>query len=431
MPQNKISKYLLTFMIGLTGLLVLRDIMAFSYSKYLLVAYFLIFAVFAKSKVLAPMLCFMFPLSWGLPGSYIFLAGIFLYWIKRRQIPVKVFILISCYLLLEIFASFWYPEQNYIDIVRYISVLSIFFTFLYDSQTDKEQCIKAYYIGSLVLCSVILISTIKNAPDNWLTLFSKGWFRFGMQHVEDAGNMMLSLNANSLAYYSLIGFTLAVDFITNSKGKNVLFHIVSCFLFLITGIFSVSMSFIVTVSVCILLLIMSRIKRVTTLFYSLIITSVIACVFAYFIFKMPDILTAFSTRLNSVDLATANSRSTIFIMYSETFLNNLRFILFGTGVTQYIGVTNMINAMHNMIQQIFVCYGVFFGILFFTSILYPLKEITKIRRINIIKTLPLISVILFTQTIQFVNPESLMLPYVIAFYVFATAPLKKDREDLL
>lgn len=428
MLQKAISKYLLVFMSGLTGLLVLRDVMGFSYSKYLLLGYVLLFVAFAKPKVLAPMLCFMFPLAWGLPGNYIFFASIVLYWIKRRKIPVQAFILISFFLLLEIIASFWYPEQNYVDIVKYISILSIFFTFLYDSQIDKEQCIKAYYIGSLVLCSVILVSTINNAPSNWLYLFSRGFFRFGAQHIEEASNMALSVNANALAYYSLVGFALAINFIVNNKGKNLLLHIGSCLLFIMTGIFSVSMSFLVILSICILLFVLSRLKKITTILYSLLITSVIALILAYILFKMPDILTAFSSRFNSSDIATANYRSTLFILYNEAFWNNLRFILMGAGVTQYTRVLNIPYATHNMVQQIFVCYGIFFGMLFFIAMLYPLKTIIKNRKANIIQCLPLIPVILFTQTIQFINPEPLMLPYVIAFYVLATAPLKKQTN---
>lgn len=426
--QKAISKCLLFFIIGLTGLLVLRDVIGFSYNKYLLVGYFLLFAILAKPKVLAPMLCFMFPLTWGLPYTYIFFAGIVLYWIKRRKMPIQVFILISCYLLLEIIASFWYPELDYVAIIKYTSVLSIFFTFLYDSNVDKEQCIKAFYIGSLVLCGIILISTIKNAPSNWLYLFSRGFFRFGKNHIEEVVDMALSLNANNLAYYSLIGFSLSLSFLMSNKGKNILFYIGGCLLFLIMGVFSVSMSFVVTISICISLFILSRLQERTTVLYSLLITSVIVFIFAYIIFKMPDTLIAFSSRFDSTDIATANQRFTLFILYNEAFWNNIRFVLLGTGVTQYTSVINIFSSMHNMIQQIFVCYGIFFGIIFFISILYPIKAIIKSRKISIIKWLPLISVILFTQTIQFINPEPLMLPYVIAFYVLATAPLKKQTN---
>ncbi len=429
MLQRAVSKYLMIFMTGLTGLLFVRDVMDFYYSKYLLLGYVLLFAVFAKPKILAPMLCFVFPLAWGLPGTYIFLACIFLYWIKRRKIPIPAFLLISSYLLLEIIAAFWYQEWKYTDIVKYISTLSLFFTFLYDEEIDKEQCVKAYYVGSLVLCSIVLISTIQNAPSNWLSLFSRGFFRFGMRYAEEKGRIALSLNANALAYYSLIGFTLAINFITGNKGKKILFHIGACLLFVMTGLLSVTMSFVLVMSICVLLFILSRLQKITTIFYSLLTTLGISLIIAYIIFKMPNILTAFSSRFNSTDIATANYRTTLFMLYNEAFFNNLRFILMGTGVTQYQNVLNITYATHNMIQQILVCYGIFFGMLFFTAILYPLKTIIKNRKTTIIKWIPVISVLLFAQAIQFITPEELMLPYIITVYVLATAPLKKEEQE--
>ncbi len=52
---------------------------------------------------------------------------------------------------------------------------------------------------------------------------------------------------------------------------------------------------------------------------------------------------------------------------------------------------------------------------FIISLIMPLRNI-YLRGIGLIAWLPLVSVILFTQTIQFVDPHMLMLPYVIGVY---------------
>ena len=164
------------------------------------------------------------------------------------------------YFLLEIIASYFYPATDYAWIIKYLSVIAIFFTFLYDSEIDKESCIKAFYIGSIVLCIVIILTTFKNAPSNWLYLFSRGWFRFGSKQAENVDGMMLSVNANTLAYYSVVGCALAFNFIPESKGRTRFIHIGALALFAVSGVFTVSISWMLVMSVCTLLFVFTQTK---------------------------------------------------------------------------------------------------------------------------------------------------------------------------
>ncbi len=430
MFEKKTSQIVLLFMISITSLLVVRDVFGIGYNKFILVIVALGFAFFAPSKDLATMICFMFPLTWGLPYTYIFSGAIIIYWIKRRKIPAPAFIFIALFFVLEFIASFYYPSSDYIRILKYISVLAIFFTFLYDSEVDKESCIKAYYYGSLVLCIVILITTFKNAPSNWLYLFSRGWFRFGSKQAEDVEGMMLSVNANTLAYYSIAGAALSFNYIPKSDGKEKLFHLIALSIFLVSGVFTISISWIIVMTGCLLLYVFTQTKSAKAVLatgFGIIVLFIVARIA---LSKTPELLTAFTTRLTRVDLATGDGRTDLMSGYHKVFWDNIRFIFLGTGVTQYRAVTNISNSFHNMVQQIFVSYGVFAGAIFFIGFLSPLRKLER-HTTSLIDWIPMIGVLVFTQTIQFINPESLMLPYVIAYYLLVVRSLEEKRSEAL
>ena len=430
MTERKISPIEMCFMIGLTALLTVRDIIGVSYSKFILVGFVLVFAIFCSHYDLATMVCFMFPLTWGLPYTYIFLGCIVLYWAKRRKIPAPSAVLLVLFFLLEVIASMFYPSNDYTRILKYISVLAIFLTFLYDAEIDKVSCIKAFYYGSVILCAVILISTVKNAPSNWLYLFSRGWFRFGSKQAEDVEGMMLSVNANTLAYYSVVGITLSYCFIPSSKGKEKIFYIFALALFVVSGVFTVSFSWVIVMTLCTFLYVFTQTKSAKAMLFTGLGILLVVLITRIALSNTPELLTAFTTRLSKVDLATGDARTDLMLEYHNAFWDNPRFVFLGTGVTQYRQVTSNSNSFHNMIQQIFVSYGVIAGFVFFAGFLSPLRKLGR-HTTTLIDWLPMIAVLLFTQTIQFINPESLMLPYVIAFYLLSVRSTEGQSDEAL
>ena len=427
MIETKYRNYFNIYIIGLVALLAIRDIAGVSFSKFLLVIYCLGFLAYAPVDCFAPMLCFTFPLTWGLPYTYIYFGAICLFWLKRKKVPGRAFACSLFFLSLEFIASIWYIDTDYALILKYISTLTIFFTFLYDDYIDKKSCVRAFYIGSIVLCVIILITTFKSAPSNWLYLFSKGWFRFGSKQAENIEGMMISVNANTLAYYSIVGICLSYSYLPDSKGKERWFYLSALALFTVSGVLTVSISWMLVFVVCSLLFVFTQTRSPKA-----VILTAIGMISAFLIARIalsrtPELLTAFTTRLTTVDLSTGDARTDLMLDYHNAFWNNPRFIFLGTGVTQYRQITNISNSFHNMIQQIFVSYGVIAGIIFFVGILSPIRNVGRHSTV-LLDWLPMIGVLVFTQTIQFINPESLMLPYVIAYFWLITRA-EKGREN--
>ena len=426
MLSKKETVILSAFSITLISMLAIRDIAGFTYNKFILVAAILSFALFFNSKVLAAATCFMFPLTWGLPYTYIFGGIVFLYWFKRRVICSKALFLFIFFIILELLASLWYSAIYYSEFFKYFSVLAIFFFFIYDNDIPRKECIRFFYYGTIALCAIIIVSTLKNAPTNWLTLFSQGWFRFGNKNAGGVEGMILSTNANTFAYYSLMGTVYAINYLFEEKGKAKAFHFFVLLLFLFSGMLTVSMSWVLLTIICLGIIVVTKLNEAKFVLLFIVGVLFLLGVAQLIYSSAPELFEAFMIREDRSDLGNANSRVLIFFEYNRAFWSNIRFVLMGTGVVQYSDAINLNYSMHNMIQQIFVCYGIMPALVFFAGFLSPLKKYVKTP---FVYWVPIVAVLGFTQTIQFINPFSLMLPYVIAYYYLAIHSPQADESN--
>ena len=421
--SNSHSFILISFILGLILLLAFRDINGIKINNYVYLIYIVIFMFLAKYKTLVYMVIFMFPLFWGLPGTYIILAAIILSLIKYKLINKNVLWLMFIFVAQEFMAMLFYSEIFYAVEIKYLCTLMIFFSFLYlEEKIDYNKAVLVYFIGSSVLCVIIIISTLATAPDNWIDLFAKGWFRFGNVQASETEGMTLQVNANTLAYYSIVGISIGIVLL--QKYNSILMRIligIMMFWHFLAGIFSMSRTWIISIILIVVLLIFDSVKNGENFLSMILILLVIACIVSFLFNNNSAFLQGFLTRLTDSTMSSGGGRIGILTLYWKQFFDNVRFIFLGTGVTQYREVLGSNIAMHNAIQQIVVCYGIPGSIVFFIGMLTP---VFKISKKPFIYWIPVIMTIVFIQTIQFVNPDTLMLPYIIAIFV-----LKADTME--
>ena len=137
---------------------------------------------------------------------------------------------------------------------------------------------------------------------------------------------------------------------------------------------------------------------------------------AYIFSKNPELLAGFETRFTDDTMETGGSRTGIFQRYMEVYFSDFRFVLFGTGVTQGNVVAGMSGSMHNGTQQILVCCGLVGFVLYMVVLFGAALKASVGKKIHLVYWMPLLSVVVFTQTIQFLNPTMLMLPFVAGIY---------------
>lgn len=418
------SMYFL-YIFSMCILLPLRDIWGIGISRWSLVAISAVCYALSSFEDLVRMVCFTIPLLCGLPGTYIMpVAAILL--VVKGKICGKQMAFAYVVVLLELLASFFYQTFSLARMVQYCSFAIVLMLLLHSSYVRaddelKEKACIAYLYGSVLLCGTIIISTLKGAPSDWLARFAKGWFRFGDIQVDALDGMCLKLNANSLAYFAIIGATVAIVLAFHSEGmqKRVLCWACAS-LHLLTGVLTTSRSFFLVAALCALIILFTvdKTPRMITLLLAIVI--IMGALSVYIFQKYPDLLVGIVGRFEMSNLSTGGGRKEMLSTYSAAFSNNPRCWIMGTGVVGYKEITGVYGSIHNALQQIIICLGFPGATVFLFALTEPVCYSLRRNTKPGINVLPLVAVVLFSQTIQFLNPEQLMLPYAIGVYMLST-----------
>lgn len=426
------EKALRVFIWGLAIMLILRDVAVVSISKYIYLAFSVLLMMYVGYETLIYMLCFMLPLVCGLPGTYIMPCALILLMIKRGNVSNRQISLILFAAAMEIIASIWYPESDWATIVQYISFAGVMLFLIHDNRpVDHLFCVRMYLYGVCLLCCVIITTGLMTAPEDWLERFAKGQFRFGYTQMAELEGMALKLNANSLAYYSITGITCGIFMAEKSKGTSrIVYILIACIAFL-TGFMTVSRSWVLVAAICLLLYLFSKTMSPKRLIAVLVILVLFTCVFLSILSRHPELLEGFTERFSGDDMETGNGRTDIFKAYMEAFLSNPRYILIGTGVTQYKETTEVFLSFHNGLQQILVSLGIIGSIVFMSGLIRPIRLALRTgkKKRKLVDWLPFLGIVLFTQTIQFLNPMMLMLPYIIGIYALKAGGQESEKAD--
>lgn len=423
----KKDKTLLVIMtVGLSLMLILRDIYGLGINKFLYLAFVVGCMVLADYRTLVNMVCFILPLVCGLPGTYIMPCAVVLLIFKRGRLGLMPIFFVICLSLLEVVASFWYPSPHVPDMVQYISFLAVVILLIHNTaEIDYEEGVRLYLYGVVLLCAVIMIATIQDAPKNWLDMFARGAFRFGEVEKEQESAIALTLNANSLAYYSITGVGCGIFIAERRKGWARAFYIILAVIAATAGFFTISRSWLLVMALCLLLYIFSKLRTPRQFISTVGVLAVLVIAIVILLQQNPRLMDGFLTRLTDEDMETGNGRTEIFTRWVEIYLNDIRFFFLGTGVTQYKMVGGY-GSFHNGTQQILVCTGFVGFVIYMFALIGPVLQARKAVKGNFAAWLPLLGVVGFVQTIQFLNPMMLMLPYVIGIYALRAGGQKNE-----
>ena len=422
---QKERRLLIVMTVGLTLLLILRDVMGIGISKFIYLGYTVVFMAIAQYQTLVCMICFMMPLVCGLPGTYIMPFALAFLIIKRGHVNAWQLGMIFFVAIMELIASLWYPASNFPAIVQYVSFAGVLFFLIHDkTELDYGFCVRIYLYGVCILCATIITTALATAPSNWLELFAQGYFRFGDTQSDYIEGMKLSLNANSLAYYSITGICCSIFAAEGAKVRKRLLFICLAIFCGIAGLLSLSRSWLLVAAICLLLYVFSKLRRPKQFISVAAVLAVIYVVTAWYFGKNPELLEGFLTRLNDETLETGGGRTEIFVAYMDVFMDDLRVFLMGAGVTQHVATLEMPYAMHNGPQQILVGCGAIGFFVYMVGLIKPILDARNVGRKPVAAWLPLIGLAIFAQVIQFLNPMMLMLPYAVCVFCLRTKTVK-------
>lgn len=406
---------LITFCMLFTAIIYYRDFAVVDFNKLYLVAATFAVASIMDYKRIIYLLCFLFPLSCGIPGNFIYPLLVCLLFIKDQKKSINKLLFFIVILLLELSHYGFYAFDTRIsEFIGYASFIFMLSYIIADNNRDVDngRCLTYFCLGSAIL---LLGITINNTlminqldPINGIVRLGDNRDLGGFE--ED--RMMLLTNANTIGYYSIAAISCLLVLQYFGKINSILFLLLFAIAFY-GGILSVSRTWAI-------LMVFAMVVYMTFLKHDKIkgILLMVALCIGVVIFLSNNelVLEYFTTRFteDSNDIATAGGRTTVFQKYSDYLADNPLSLLFGTGAVYYREATGVGLSTHNAIQQILVSYGLLGLIIFVIALLKNVRR--YFNRNNVMTILPLCMTLLFVQTIQFLNPYFLMCPIIVAFY---------------
>lgn len=399
---------LVSCIVIITLLLIARDIMGITVSDIVVTVACASSMAVLKYEKMVYLIFFMFPIMCGVPGYIITIAYLLLLikgpCLTSRQI-VPLIIVIFLEIINELFRD---VSGLYTGMLSFLSFTAVFFYFLDERRNlySVQKSLIAYGIGTSLVFIVIYINMFQQYG---IDAVLSGMLRSGALGVidNDVEKMRghLALNANTIAYMAISVVSMFSVLLETKSKMKVIYMVITAICF-VAGIFSFSRTYIAIILLFVLFLFLKskgtkKIKLGASLFF---VGITILCIWGNVV---DSIFNAFEGRMEEDNITTGSGRTILFALYNKAWFENLYYVLFGVGVVTYREVLNVYNAMHNGLQQIWVCLGIM-GLL-----LYCLRIGSYLRNIytsnSSILYIPFVVTLMLDQSIQFLNPYPLVL----------------------
>lgn len=409
------NKLLKVSVLSIMVILCMRDILGFGVSGVMIVGIMSLFMILLPYTQLVYLLFFILPLTCGIPG-YVMLVSIVLLVLKSKHITAAQIIPALLIAISEILhVTFYDFNADFRGVLSYLSFISVFFFLLFeqDKTVMRQVCIKYFCFGAVFTLAVIYAGLmLENGFAEVIAGNLRSGFAMGIEEVEEMKNRLV-LNANSIAYYSIV--SLACLLLGRRKLQLGFLSYVSMLVIAIAGgILSFSRTWLLLVAVVFVLFIIAN-KPSNKFVLGAAIAAIVGLVIVSDSAFFAPIVENMTSRIGNDDIATAGGRFIIFERYNDFWLSEMKYVLFGTGAVYYKEVAGQFMSIHNGIQQIYVCYGLC-GILLYIGVIVGFLRRNKHIKLSLLFCLPIIACFLFNQSIQFLNPYYLMLPFIPAAY---------------
>jgi O-antigen ligase len=407
--------------------LALRDVYGTPVSKYLFVALCIpIFLLQSRSSIIA-FLCFLFPLSWGLPGTYIYVLGLFSVLFRMKgKLKFNQFFIPFIIVFMEIVLCIGYPDFSITSAIGYFARIFILFILILDTNEDIDylHAITMFVVGTTSFISIIFIATLQEASIEW---FLTGHARFGeMREFVDISDdvLALSTNVNYIAYYAILSISCLLLLLSKSKKwRGLLLSILIYTIFIAALTFS--RAYILSLGM-VLFLYFIYMQRNRNKNFSFIFLSILLLIIGIvYINNNPQYLEKYLGRFGNSRGFEDDSRLIVMKNYFGFLFDHPIRLIFGTGTMSYKYVIGLPTAMHNGTQQILVSYGIVGFSIFIGAIVKAFKLAIRGRLTNLLYFLPLITIVVFIQTIQFLSPHELLLTLIVGIFAIKTAEKQK------
>lgn len=402
-------------MLPLTAIVMLLSIVVDVNMMLILDVYFALLFIMLPLQGLVEFMCFLFPLMHLVEYSHVLLMALVILVIKRGTIDVRSAFLIVFFSGWEFIAHFMYEASTLNRMMGYVVTVAVLIYFMYETipSIDFAKCIEYYIWGLSVLFVAYLLDMLLLKGTSYLVLLLSGQGRFGGTASDELLGMKIGINANTLAYYSVCGVS-SILFLQQYGNKRKAFIGLLGF-FMLCGAMTLSRSWVLMMLIIVFLYAFSVEKDIKRILGRWIGIGVAGGITLWYLSTQTSIMDTILERFQSESIETAGGRTITIAQYLNAFFASDKLMLFGTGVTDSVKVIGNELSIHNGTIQILVSLGIPVALIMYIMLYSPLL-IAFARRESLIFFLPILSIIGFTQTIQFLNPNVLMLHYIIGVY---------------
>lgn len=378
-------------------------------------------------------LAFLVPLAATFNAPYVWLTSLMILLFKRKTLRVTTLIMWAIVIGQEIVAHYLYGVSNSNRMIGYL-VTVVFLLYLINDSDEKvnyKLCLKRFVLGVSVLFILYMFNVYVEKGASFVGKLILGSVRFGGTSSDTFSGLVIQLNANTIAYYSIAAIACVLTLLghgENNKPLKILYRLslIEC---AFIGALTISRSWFLVTAVCCFMYLLSCSSNPIRFLKRSAILLTIAVIAFFLLSTRTAILDSFYLRFHSANVETAGGRTTITSQYLRSFWNNTAFFFLGSGVTDYTVVMKQGMSLHMGIMQIICCMGIIVATIFIGNLSAPVVGAVR-NKVKLIYWLPIIVVVAFTQTIQFLNPYMLMLPYAIGVYALRMGAALGNQEEM-
>jgi len=416
---------------SMLALLLLRDVGSVGLSKYIFLSLAVVVFIFHDINYNAIFMCFLIPLTVGIPNSYIFSVGLVIFVFKNiHHLAIKNYILVLMMIFAVELLSFIYGDFSLGDYLRFVAPLLFISMLIFYKETNLDYGKMLFYF---VLASIgaqisIILQTVR--VGGLESLISKGIRLGNTVDLLSMEGIRISFNPNGLSLLCIITIGILLVWFSNNIGnKTIIIALLAFEIFV--GSMSLSRTYLILLIIVALISWISLAKSVTGFFKGFVILAVITFgVYTIINNYVPSVFESYSERLAVNDVT--NGRLDIAATYFNVLAGHPERIFLGVGLQDYHVKYGVASVCHNAIQEILVTWGVIGLVLVSLYIFFIYKhgwrEIRNRDR-RIICLMPFILLLVSVQAGQFFS-SSVTSMYLLPVYAAMRLASSNDHVDL-
>lgn len=393
----------------LAAVMVLRDLFGLGINQVLILGLIGIAAVILPYNELFCFTSFVAPVACGINGYAITILLLALYAKSKRKI-ISQFLPAIVLIFVELLHSSIYAFSFSREFLYFSNIALFFFCSNDTNDVDPQKVVKSFIYGT-ALCCLLIIGRTYIINGSFSAIFldnARIGSVMGENEMETKGLTHMVLNANSLAYISLLGTTcLLFGRKVLNLGKIPYYSLL--ILLLLGGAITVGRTWLLVLCAILLLYVFSSSVKRKIGFVFFILTGLVVVAQTEMLNSLFSVITeSFSVRFSS-NLMQAGGRTDLWNEYMQIWISDISYIICGISAPNYRLLFPNINAIHNIIQQIFVCTGII-GLSVY--VIFGVNIIRNSLRANtkFLFYLPLIAAFVYLQSIPVLADWILILP---------------------